>query len=496
MRITPLDIRKQEFKKSMRGFDSDEVYAFLNTVADEYEAALSDNKRLREHIVDLRERLKEFQSMETNLRNTLLTAEKITSEAKDNARREAGLIVREAEVEAEKAAESIRAHTMQLRREILELKKQKDNYLTRLKTLIDSHHNMIEGFEDDFSQADREIEKLEEKIEQDSREAVPHHRMTRDRITEEFAGKQEAGVEEEQGAGGEGIQSPEAEDLQGGQWKEGDHPAEREAASESESEFDFEARGQAEDRTEESAGAGREAPPSREQYPPSDWSAPSPETGKSAIDPNVPIGEIDANHVQVEDEKAEAADSGKLQRKVVENIEHNLYPDIEESEEDRAAGRSGEPEVDEVDRWSDSVSNTQEPTEAASPADKRSSDQWKDYEMEEGQTDWRSYDIPRTGEPSAERSAAEPMEKEVEEALSGLQETEEAAGAGGEERPAAGVPSNDQAPEERRDPAGPPESSGPAGHGEEPAAEREEEDSSWSMENLRKNLTNISEDRD
>src|SRR6056297_1652880 len=135
MRITPLDIRRQEFKKSMRGFDPDEVYAFLNTVAEEYEAALTDNKGLREHIVNLKARVDEFKSMETNLRNTLLTAQKLTSDAKENARHEAGLILREAEVEAEKASENIRSHTRQLRREILELKKQKDNYLTRLKTL-------------------------------------------------------------------------------------------------------------------------------------------------------------------------------------------------------------------------------------------------------------------------------------------------------------------------------------------------------------------------
>ena len=89
MRITPLDIRKQEFKKSMRGFDPDEVFAFLNTVAEEYEAALSDNKGLREHIVNLKERLNEFKNMEKNLRNTLLTAEKLTADTKKNARNEA-----------------------------------------------------------------------------------------------------------------------------------------------------------------------------------------------------------------------------------------------------------------------------------------------------------------------------------------------------------------------------------------------------------------------
>ncbi|MDZ7859065.1 MAG: DivIVA domain-containing protein [Candidatus Krumholzibacteriota bacterium] len=198
MRITPLDIRRQEFKKSMRGFDPDEVSAFLNTVAEEYEAALNDNKGLREHIVNLKARVDEFKSMETNLRNTLLTAQQLTSDAKENARHEAGLILREAEVEAEKASENIRSHTRQLRREILELKKQKDNYLTRLKTLIENHREMINGFEDDFAQSDQEIENLESRIKEDSRKSVQHRRMSREKITEKFSRKlEEKRVEEE-----------------------------------------------------------------------------------------------------------------------------------------------------------------------------------------------------------------------------------------------------------------------------------------------------------
>jgi cell division initiation protein len=186
MRVTPLDIRKQEFKKVMRGLDSEEVYAFLNTIADEYEAVLSDNKNLRERLVALEERLNEFKAIETNLRNTLLTAEKLTTEAKENARREASLLIREAEVEADKSAEMIRAHVSQLRREVLELKKNKDNYMTRLKTLLDSHRKMLDGFQEDFAGVDQEIEKIGRQVENDAKKPSGPPRMNRDKITEEF----------------------------------------------------------------------------------------------------------------------------------------------------------------------------------------------------------------------------------------------------------------------------------------------------------------------
>ena len=186
MRITPLDIRKQEFKRVMRGLDGDEVHAFLNTIAEEYEAVLSDNKNLREKLVAIEERLAEYKSIETNLRNTLLTAEKLTHEAKDNARREASLIVRQAEMEAEKAAEGIRAHTAQLRREILELKKNKDNYLSRLKSLIDGHARMIDGFTEDFAGVDQAIEKIGRQVEEDASRPAAPLRMSRDKITQDF----------------------------------------------------------------------------------------------------------------------------------------------------------------------------------------------------------------------------------------------------------------------------------------------------------------------
>ena len=81
MRLTPLDIRKQEFKKAMRGLDADEVYAFLATIADEYEAVINDNKALRERLLELDDKVQEYRNMEKTLRDTLLTAERVTVSA-------------------------------------------------------------------------------------------------------------------------------------------------------------------------------------------------------------------------------------------------------------------------------------------------------------------------------------------------------------------------------------------------------------------------------
>jgi len=164
MRITPLDVRKQEFRKGMRGLDAEEVYAFLSTVADEYEAVLNDNKALRERLLELDDKVQEYRTMEKTLRDTLLTAERVTVDAKDNARREANLIIKEAQIEAEKALRNIKNESMQLRQQVQQLRAQREGYLAKMRVVAESHLNFIESAQGDFEEEDdgiRETERAE-----------------------------------------------------------------------------------------------------------------------------------------------------------------------------------------------------------------------------------------------------------------------------------------------------------------------------------------------
>jgi len=154
MRITPLDVRKQEFRKGMRGLDPDEVYAFLATVADEYEAALNDNKALRERLLELDDKVQEYRTIERTLRDTLVTAERVTVESKDNARREASLIVKEAQLQAERSLRDISSEAVRLRQEIQRLRSQRDAYVAKMKVVAESHVKFIESAERDFHSDD------------------------------------------------------------------------------------------------------------------------------------------------------------------------------------------------------------------------------------------------------------------------------------------------------------------------------------------------------
>jgi cell division initiation protein len=173
MRITPLDIRKQEFRKAMRGLDAEEVYAFLSTVGDEYEAVLNDNKALRERLIELDDKVQEYRTMEKTLRDTLLTAERVTVEAKDNARREAHLIIKEAQIEADKSLRDIKSQAMKLRQEVSQLRGQRESYLGRMKVIAESLLKFIETVEQDFWNEDDAYKEQLPKEEASERAAAP-----------------------------------------------------------------------------------------------------------------------------------------------------------------------------------------------------------------------------------------------------------------------------------------------------------------------------------
>jgi cell division initiation protein len=141
----------------VRGLDPEETSAFLATVADEYEAVLVDNKQLRERILELDEKLTEYRSMEKTLRDTLMTAERVLDEAKENAHKESNLIVKEAELRSQQLVESFHRQASDLRQDIIGLHKDKEAYLARFKALAEAQIQFIENHQSDFADLDRRL---------------------------------------------------------------------------------------------------------------------------------------------------------------------------------------------------------------------------------------------------------------------------------------------------------------------------------------------------
>jgi cell division initiation protein len=144
MKITPLDIQQQQFKgKLFRGLDPDDVDAFLQTVSQEMEDLSRENGELKEQLRKSSEAMAEFSSREVQLRDTILAAQKITEEMKANAQKEANLIISEAELNAEKILADANLKLAQLNSQIQDLRREKLQFETALKALLDTHYKML-----------------------------------------------------------------------------------------------------------------------------------------------------------------------------------------------------------------------------------------------------------------------------------------------------------------------------------------------------------------
>ncbi len=157
MKLTPLDIKKQEFRRVMRGLDPEEVGAFLDMVADEYETLVRERNRFDEENIRLRTQLQDYQNVEKSLKQTLVTAQESVLHSRENSKREADMLVREAELQAEKIIEEAKIRLAKLKNELLVVRAQKDSFARRLRHLLESQLELIGVLElDDIGFGDGE----------------------------------------------------------------------------------------------------------------------------------------------------------------------------------------------------------------------------------------------------------------------------------------------------------------------------------------------------
>ncbi len=144
MKITPLDIQQQQFKgKLFGGLHPDDVDSFLQNVSREMEELARDNDELREQIRKATIKEEELILREKELRETLLSAQRVIEEMKINAQKEAALIVAEAEIKADRLLADGENRLIQLKNDIQELQRQKLQFESSLKSLLDSYYKML-----------------------------------------------------------------------------------------------------------------------------------------------------------------------------------------------------------------------------------------------------------------------------------------------------------------------------------------------------------------
>jgi cell division initiation protein len=136
MKYTPLDIQRREFEKAFRGLDADEVRGFLHEIAAEWEEITAANNRLREEILDLRERNRQFQDQERIFRETLLQAQRTKEDVLEAAHREKDLLLREAQFKGEEILRQAEQRAVETGVQLRNLKLERARFLQDFEALL------------------------------------------------------------------------------------------------------------------------------------------------------------------------------------------------------------------------------------------------------------------------------------------------------------------------------------------------------------------------
>lgn len=145
--LTPLDIRRYDFGNALRGYDKQRVEQFREQVAHEVERLVRQCQDLEAKARGFHEQLKAFRDRDKALNEALVSAQQLRAEMREQAEREAQLILREARNQGERIIEEARASTRRLEMELEALVRQRRAYLAQLRTMIERHLAEVQAAE-------------------------------------------------------------------------------------------------------------------------------------------------------------------------------------------------------------------------------------------------------------------------------------------------------------------------------------------------------------
>lgn len=132
--LTPVDVRRYDFGSALRGYDKARVDQFRDQVADELERLTRVNQELEAKAKGFHEQLRAFRERDKALNDALISAQQLRAETREQADREAQLILREARAEGERLLEEARADVRRLRAEIEALERTRRSYLAQMRS--------------------------------------------------------------------------------------------------------------------------------------------------------------------------------------------------------------------------------------------------------------------------------------------------------------------------------------------------------------------------
>jgi len=139
MKLTPLDIHHKEFRHSLRGYAEEEVDAFLDEVADEFERLFKENIDLSEKLEAASATVRQYQDQEQTIRNTMVAAQRSAEDIVAKARQEAATLLRDAEVKAKEIIHNALTRKQKVQNELVRIKQAEEQFRAEFKRMLEGH---------------------------------------------------------------------------------------------------------------------------------------------------------------------------------------------------------------------------------------------------------------------------------------------------------------------------------------------------------------------
>ncbi|URZ00879.1 Cell cycle protein GpsB [Clostridium felsineum] len=174
VRLTPMDINTKEFRRALRGFDTEEVDQFLDQVSENYEQLYKENSELREKTTILKEKLAHYEKIEDTIQNTLILAQNAAEQAKESAKTESDLILKNANDTAQRIIDKANQDVIKINDDYDNVKQQFMRFRAKYRNFMNSQLDMFNSLENDFENnynvssteklSEKEIEAVDEKV--------------------------------------------------------------------------------------------------------------------------------------------------------------------------------------------------------------------------------------------------------------------------------------------------------------------------------------------
>ena len=146
MIISSKDIKKRDFKKSLRGYDTDEVDAFLETVSNHYEKLIVENRNQADRIKSLLQDIDIYKENELNLQKAIIKSQDLGEQIVENAKRKSELIIREAELNARNLKQNLEDEILAKKHELESIKLKNEKTFDDLRNFLTDKLNELDEF--------------------------------------------------------------------------------------------------------------------------------------------------------------------------------------------------------------------------------------------------------------------------------------------------------------------------------------------------------------